>query len=269
MRRHFFGDGASACVVGTRGANRKGWFALGSHRTVILPDSTDDMVWRIGNHGFQLYLSPRIPALIGESVPAEVRTLLDGESLPDLWAIHPGGRGIIDALQTIFGLSDDQTRASRSVLREYGNLSSATILFVLQEMRAELERQTSVPRQGWRWLSDRACMRSFCAFSIFRLCGCSKTHQVRFMFNWLGQRAEAKELMDDFSIGGADLREALRHLRRLNRIFCGGWSDCLWRRKNCGPRRGSLRSYPSLTLAAARGMSTGVYCSGRKRITWT
>jgi predicted naringenin-chalcone synthase len=68
-------------------------------------------------------------------MPAEVRHLLGEEALPELWAIHPGGRGILDILERVFGLSDRQTEYSRSVLRKYGNLSSATILFVLDELK--------------------------------------------------------------------------------------------------------------------------------------
>jgi predicted naringenin-chalcone synthase len=144
----FFGDGASACIVGTTGASQKGVFALGSHRAAIFPGSTDDMTWNVGNFGFHLYLSPLIPKLIGERIPLEIQRLLDGSPMPDLWAIHPGGRGIIDTLQTLFTLTDDQTRISRSILRRYGNLSSATILFVLDEMRRELENLARTPKEG-------------------------------------------------------------------------------------------------------------------------
>jgi predicted naringenin-chalcone synthase len=135
----FFGDGASACIVGSAGPHHKEIFQLGKDHSVLLPDSTEEMVWEVGNHGFDLYLSPNIPKLIGRLVPAEVERLLNGEKMPDLWAIHPGGRGIVDILQDMFGLTDEQTRPSRTVLRNYGNVSSATLLFVLKEMRRELK----------------------------------------------------------------------------------------------------------------------------------
>jgi predicted naringenin-chalcone synthase len=135
----FFGDGASACVVGEPGQSGNGMFILGAARTAIWPDSSGEMTWDIGNFGFTLYLSPRIPGLIERHMPAELEGLLGGEPRPELWAIHPGGRGIVDALQNLYALSDAQTRASRTILRKYGNLSSATLLFVLQEMRRELD----------------------------------------------------------------------------------------------------------------------------------
>lgn len=144
----FFGDGASSCVVGrSSGQNSKGLFALGEGRTVVFPDSAEDMVWTVGDYGFDLYLSPAIPKLIGQFLPPELERLWLGgetaktpakEGYPELWAIHPGGRGIIDILQEIYGLEDKQTEPSRTVLNHYGNMSSATILFVLQEMRSQL-----------------------------------------------------------------------------------------------------------------------------------
>nr|WP_063761693.1 type III polyketide synthase [Paenibacillus tyrfis] len=134
----FFGDGASACVVGRARPEHKKVFRLGKGNTVLLPDSTDEMVWEVGNYGFDLFLSPNIPKLLGRYVPAEIEQIFNGKTLPELWAIHPGGRGIIDTLQDLFALSEEQTRPSRNTLRNYGNVSSATILFVLDEYRREL-----------------------------------------------------------------------------------------------------------------------------------
>lgn len=144
----FFGDGASACIVGSASPNHKNIFQLGKEHSVLLPDSAEEMVWKAGNHGFDLYLSPDIPKLIGRMVPAEVERLLNGTKKPELWAIHPGGRGILDTLQDMFGLTDEQTRPSRTVLRHYGNLSSATILFVLNEMRQERKGIGFGPAEG-------------------------------------------------------------------------------------------------------------------------
>lgn len=144
----FFGDGASACIVGCAGTDHKGIFQLGSERSVLLPESADEMVWEVGNYGFDLYLSPNIPRLIGRWIPAEIDRLLSGGNRPELWAIHPGGRGIIDALQEVYGLTDEQVNPSRTVLRHYGNLSSVTILFVLHEMRQQLQDRRCGPVSG-------------------------------------------------------------------------------------------------------------------------
>ncbi|CAH1208953.1 Alpha-pyrone synthesis polyketide synthase-like Pks18 [Paenibacillus plantiphilus] len=137
----FFGDGASACVVGSTAGLEAGHpvvFQLGDEHSVLLPDSAGQMVWEVGDHGFELYLSPEIPRRLGETIPLEVQRLLNDRAKPELWAIHPGGRGIVDTMQEMFELGEVQTRYSRNVLRNYGNLSSATILFVLDEMKREL-----------------------------------------------------------------------------------------------------------------------------------
>lgn len=134
----FFGDGASACVIGTADKNSKGLFQLGEGHSVLLPECSEEMIWEVGNYGFDLYLSTNIPKLLGRYLTTEMESLLDGEKTPSLWAIHPGGRGIVDIVQQMFELSDDQVQFSRNILRDYGNLSSATILFVLQAMREDL-----------------------------------------------------------------------------------------------------------------------------------
>lgn len=144
----FFGDGASACVVGSTGPNHAGIYQLGGDHTILLPDSAEEMVWEVGNFGFDLYLSPNIPNLIGKFIPEQVEQLISGDQLPELWAIHPGGKGIIDTLEDIYELTEEQTRPSRAVLRNYGNMSSATILFVLHEMRQELISRGAGPTNG-------------------------------------------------------------------------------------------------------------------------
>lgn len=144
----FFGDGASACVVGAASGQVAGVFELGKGQTVVLSNTEGEMIWNLGNYGFDLFLSPKIPEIIGSTVPDVIYRFLEGEPRPDLWAIHPGGRGIVDALQQTLQLTDTQTEASRSVLRQFGNLSSATILFVLDAMRRELGQTDSGPAHG-------------------------------------------------------------------------------------------------------------------------
>lgn len=135
-----FGDGASACVVGVPAEKDCAAFTLGRPRSVLLPGGGEDMTWDIGNHGFELMLSANVPKLIRGFLPAEIGPrMADGRTPPELWAIHPGGRGIIDAVEEVCGLTAEQTRPSREVLRRYGNMSSAAILFVMQELRQRLE----------------------------------------------------------------------------------------------------------------------------------
>ena len=144
----FFGDGASACVVGTADTGRPRTFELREAGAVLLPGTADKMIWTLGDYGFNLFLSPQIPQLIAERVPSAFRTFWGETAMPALWAIHPGGKGIVDALQSSFRLTDSQTEASRSVLRDCGNMSSATILFVLDELRRRNGRSGEGPKDG-------------------------------------------------------------------------------------------------------------------------
>ncbi|MNO39391.1 Alpha-pyrone synthesis polyketide synthase-like Pks18 [compost metagenome] len=134
----FFGDGASSCVIGSPEPRHNDYLSLGSGYSVLLPESTEDMTWEVGNTGFDLYLSPRIPKLLGNNLEEELQVLLEGDKLPELWAIHPGGRGIVDSVQNLLKLTDEQTRYSREILRNAGNLSSVTMMFVLNAMRLNL-----------------------------------------------------------------------------------------------------------------------------------
>ncbi|MGO4542815.1 type III polyketide synthase [Paenibacillus sp. 2TAB19] len=147
----FFGDGASACVIGSLEEKlqyARGVFRLGTDRSVLLSDCADEMVWEVGNFGFDLYLSPNIPKLIGATIPEQIGQLIGENKLPELWAIHPGGKGIIDTLVDSYGLTEEQSRPSRNVLRDFGNMSSATILFVLDEMRQHLIERGAGPASG-------------------------------------------------------------------------------------------------------------------------
>ena len=105
-------------------------------------DSMEDMTWAIGDTGFKMGLSSRVPDVVGENLPSYVDGLLSVHDLTqealDFWAIHPGGRRIVEGAQDALGLSDADVADSLAVLRRYGNMSSPTILFVLQRI---LERQ--------------------------------------------------------------------------------------------------------------------------------
>ena len=100
------------------------------------------MAWTIGDHGFEMVLSRYVPAIIGEHIHAALAPLLAGDdsladqpaAAVDLWAVHPGGRSILDKVQQALSLSDAQMDASRGTLAEHGNMSSATVLFVLRRL---------------------------------------------------------------------------------------------------------------------------------------
>ena len=143
-----FADGAAA-VVGVRAAPgpAHGWqvAATGSCR---LPDSDDAMSWRIGDHGFEMSLSPRVPSLIGAHLRPWLEGWLgrNGLGLGEVasWAVHPGGPRILTAVEQALALPPGALAVSREVLAECGNMSSPTVLFILDRLRQRRARRPCV-----------------------------------------------------------------------------------------------------------------------------
>ena len=125
-----FGDGAAAAVVTADGPGLR----LDAFATTVVPEGASEMAWNIGDEGFEMVLSTAVPKLVGATVAEAVAPLLDGPAADvPVWAVHPGGRAILDRTQQALDLPDQAMTASRTVLREHGNMSSATVLFVLRE----------------------------------------------------------------------------------------------------------------------------------------
>jgi predicted naringenin-chalcone synthase len=131
-----FADGAAA-VIGS--GHSAGAWQLAASGSCLLPDSEDAMTWSIGDHGFDMTLSRGVLALIRRHLRPwlEGWLLEQGVGLADVssWAIHPGGPRIVDTVQEQLGLSAADTAASRAVLAECGNMSSPTLLFILDRLR--------------------------------------------------------------------------------------------------------------------------------------
>jgi predicted naringenin-chalcone synthase len=135
-----FGDGAAALAGAAPGSpSSEGDWTVAANGTLLLPDSTDAMSWRIGDHGYRMTLSARVPDLIQAHLKDWLQAWLAGEglALEDVasWAVHPGGPRILTAAEEALGLEKASGSAPREVLSEFGNMSSATILFILQRMR--------------------------------------------------------------------------------------------------------------------------------------
>ena len=133
-----FADGAAAVVgKGDSRRNTTSWRIVASGSTV-LPDSGDLMSWRVGDHGFEMTLSPQVPDLIRRDVRHWLQRWLasSGLAIGDVpsWVIHPGGPRILKACAEALGLSDEQMRPSQQVLAEFGNMSSPTVLFILERL---------------------------------------------------------------------------------------------------------------------------------------
>jgi predicted naringenin-chalcone synthase len=137
-----FSDGAAA-VVGAAADARRAW-RIAATGSCLLPDSAAAMTWTIGDHGFEMTLSKRVPGLIARYLrPWLVEWLgRQGLTLADVasWAVHPGGPRILDAAQKALGLPVEALADSQTVLAECGNMSSPTVLFILDRLRAREAR---------------------------------------------------------------------------------------------------------------------------------
>lgn len=132
-----FGDGCAACVIGMepRG-DEKSLFEIIDEYTYCLPDTYDDITWDASDLGFDMKLSLRVPKLIAQNIATFIREFL-GTTSPYHsyeWAIHPGGKAIIDAVEQTLKISKDLTLSTWNVLKNFGNLSSATFLYVLEDI---------------------------------------------------------------------------------------------------------------------------------------
>lgn len=131
-----FGDGAAAAVVvGER--HRAAGPRIVATRSVFYPDTEDVMGWQIGAHGFRIVLSAEVPTVARERVPEDVDAFLrdQGLSRRDIarWIAHPGGPKVLQALQDGLGVSPETLRASWQCLAKAGNLSSASVLMILEQ----------------------------------------------------------------------------------------------------------------------------------------
>lgn len=136
-----FGDGAAACLVlGEPLPFPTPCFALRAFHCGLEPEGTKDMAWHIGEFGFEMTLSGYVPALVERGIGQLIAGLLHQlpVELTDIrhFALHPGGRKILEAIEKTLNLSKEDNRFSYQVLRDYGNMSSATVLFVLRELLA-------------------------------------------------------------------------------------------------------------------------------------
>jgi predicted naringenin-chalcone synthase len=130
-----FADGCAAALFSSD-PGRAGKLRLLHTHSLLFEKSDTMMGWEIGNHGFQMVLSSELPEIIAQQAAPAARQILAEHGVEKIrhWALHPGGRAILDALQSGLDLSEEQTAPSRSVLNRFGNMSSASILFVIQEL---------------------------------------------------------------------------------------------------------------------------------------
>jgi len=125
-----WGDGCAAALVTAEPYG----LALDRFRSVLVRDTSELIQWHVRDDGFDMTLSGKVPAAIHDGLRLHGGEILAGRPAGaiDLWAVHPGGRTVLDAVERALDLGPDALNASRKVLRQFGNMSSATVLFVLE-----------------------------------------------------------------------------------------------------------------------------------------
>ena len=139
-----FADGAAAVLVEARPGREKSTpsFRMRTFFCDLLPDGKNDMGWIINDHGFEMTLTSVVPTVIRQGIGKALSRLLahGGLAIEDIthYAMHPGGRKILEVIEQQLGLDPHENRFAYNILRKYGNMSSATVLFVLKEIKNHL-----------------------------------------------------------------------------------------------------------------------------------
>lgn len=135
-----FGDGASATVVVGERRREGDGPSIRDTRSVFYPDTEEVMGWHIGTEGFRIVLSPAVPSVAREFLPKDVDAFLRDHGLSRSqiasWVCHPGGPKVLSAMRDGLGLTDEDLAVSWSSLRRAGNLSSASLMLILEETMA-------------------------------------------------------------------------------------------------------------------------------------
>jgi predicted naringenin-chalcone synthase len=134
-----FADGAAAVVGGPAQAAKPGEWRLAGCGSCLIPDSAAAMTWTVGDNGFAMTLAKSVPGLIASRLRPWLAEWLGGQGLTleqvGSWAVHPGGPRILGAVEEGLGLPAEATAPSRAVFAECGNMSSPTVLFIVERLR--------------------------------------------------------------------------------------------------------------------------------------
>jgi predicted naringenin-chalcone synthase len=133
-----FADGGAGVIVSSRKPSaRQNAFEMKHFESTLIPNSREQMAWTIGDTGFEMILSQYIPKIIQSNIRDIIEPILERQdiTIADInhWAIHPGGKAILDRIEESLGI-EGKCEVSRAILRQFGNMSSATILFVLKHI---------------------------------------------------------------------------------------------------------------------------------------
>lgn len=131
-----FGDGAAAMLLSSQVSNRS--LEMENFYNDLALHARDEMGWYIGDHGFEMRLSSKVPDVIKEGIGELTNRLLEKIQLKisdiDFFAIHPGGKRILDVIEEKLHITREQNSVAREILRTHGNMSSPTVLFVIKSI---------------------------------------------------------------------------------------------------------------------------------------
>ncbi|MEQ8627684.1 type III polyketide synthase [Ekhidna sp.] len=131
-----FGDGAAAMILTSSSSSKS--LEMRNFFSDLALDARDEMGWYIGDHGFEMHLSSKVPDVIKDGIGELTTRLLEKIQLEvadiDFFAIHPGGKRILDVIEAKLSISKEQNAAAREILRTHGNMSSPTVLFVIKKI---------------------------------------------------------------------------------------------------------------------------------------
>ena len=132
-----FGDGCAASLISTEETG----FAMDSFRSVLIPETRELITWRIRDVGFDMFLSGKVPSEIGKALAVSGGEVISPHSKEEisLWGVHPGGKSVLDAVERGLGLGEHALAASRQTLECFGNMSSATVMFVLARLMQQAQ----------------------------------------------------------------------------------------------------------------------------------
>jgi len=132
-----FGDGCAASILSAEATG----FCMDSFRSVLIPETRGLITWRIREVGFDMLLSGKVPSEIGKALAVSGDEVLGQYTKDDisLWGVHPGGKSVLDAVERGLGLREDALAASRQTLECFGNMSSATVMFVLARLMQQAQ----------------------------------------------------------------------------------------------------------------------------------
>lgn len=134
-----FADGAAAVLVGGEELRSSGKAKIFANQSTLWPDTLDVMGWDISSSGFHVIFSRDIPTIVKEKTAPDLQAFLGqhGVAEPEHFVIHPGGRKVLEAYKEAFALAPNKLSISEQVLREHGNMSSCTVIHVLDRFLEE------------------------------------------------------------------------------------------------------------------------------------